>query len=113
MSYHENTFVPLGHKTHAQIWDLFDQLYRSQGDCLAESFVSTLPNVVFLEKQNIKIDEVHNVWKGWNTEKQKAFSALYSDIALLLPIQVDEQLIKAIMPFGIPHIDASLSTKNI
>ena len=48
------------------------------------------------------MEEVHDVWKGWNAEKQKAFSVLYGDIALLLPIQVHEQLIKAIMPFWDP-----------
>ena len=35
--------------------------------------------------------------KKWSIEKQKAFSAKYGDIALLLPFEVDEQLIKAIM----------------
>ena len=53
-------------------------------------------------KWNIKIDEVHDVWKGWNVEKKKAFSAWYGDIALLLSIQVDEQLIKATIPFWDP-----------
>ena len=76
--------------------DLSNQLYKSKGDYLAKNFVSTLPNVVFLEKLNIKVNEV------WNAEKQKAFSPQYGDIALLLPIQVDEQLIKAIMPFWDP-----------
>ena len=61
-----------------------------------------LPNTVFLEKRNIKVDEVHDVWKSWSLEKQKAFSALYGDITLLLSIQVDEQLIKVIMPFWDP-----------
>ena len=55
--------------------------------------------MLFLEKWNIKVDEVHDIWKGWNVKNQKAFSALYGDIALLLPNQVDEQLIKAIMSF--------------
>ena len=70
----------------------------SKGDCLAENFVFTLLDAVILEKWNIKVEEVYNVWKWWNTEKQKAFLARYGDIALLLPIQVEEQVIKAIMP---------------
>ena len=75
MSYHEGTFIPPDHKTHAQIQDLSDQLYRSKRDYLAENFVSTLSNAVFLEKQNVKVNEVHDVWKTWSSEKQKAFSA--------------------------------------
>ena len=54
---------------------------------------------MYLEKWNIKVNEVHDVWKSWSFEKQKAFSIKYRDIALLFPIQVDEQLIKAIMSF--------------
>ena len=99
MSYHEGSYIPHSHKTYAQIRDLSNQLYRSQRDYLTENFVSTLPNAVFLEKRNIKVDEVRDVWKGWSSKKQKAFSARYGDITLLLPIQVDEQLIKTIMPF--------------
>ena len=45
------------------------------------------------------MNEVHDVWKSLSSKKQKAFSARYQGIALLLPIQVDEQLIKVIMPF--------------
>ena len=90
MSYHEGSYIPLVHKTHAKIRDLSCQFYRSQGDCLAKNFVSTLPNVVFLEKRNIKVDKVYDIWKGWNAEKQKAFSTQYGDIALLPFIQVDE-----------------------
>ena len=54
---------------------------------------------MYLEKWDIKVNGLHDVWESWSTEKQKAFSAKYEDIALLLPIQVDEQLVKAIMPF--------------
>ena len=57
---------------------------------------------MYIEKWNIKVDELHDVWKSWSPEKQKAFSAKYGDIALLLSIQVDEQMIKAIMPYWDP-----------
>ena len=89
MSYHEGIYIPPGHKPHAQIWDLSDQFYRSKGDCLVENIVSTLPNAAFLEKHNIKVNVVHDVWKAM--PKSKRLSRPYTgDIALLLPIQVDE-----------------------
>ena len=102
MSYSKGTYIPPTHKTHTQVWDLSDQFYKSKGDWLAENFVSTLPNAIILEKRNIKVEEVHDVWKGWNVEKQKAFSTRYRNITLFLPIQVDKQLFKAIMPFWDP-----------
>ena len=90
MSCFKGICISLTHKTHAQVWDLSYQSYRSKGDCLAKNFVSALPDTIILEKRNIKVEEVHDVWKGWNHERQKAFLAWYGDIALLLPIQVDE-----------------------
>ena len=63
MSYQEGTYISLDHKTYTKVWDFSNQLYKSNGDCLAENFVSMLPNSIFLEKQNIKVGEVHDVWK--------------------------------------------------
>ena len=63
MSYSESTYIPHIHKIRAQVWNLSGQFYRSKGDCLARNFVSTLPYAVILEKRNIKVEEVYNVWK--------------------------------------------------
>ena len=38
----------------------------------------------------------------WTEERQNAFTAKYDDIALLLPIEVDEQLHKPIILFWDP-----------
>ena len=50
-----------------------------------------------LEKQKFKKKELADVWKGWSIEKQNAFYAKYGDIALLLSMEINEQLIKVIM----------------
>ena len=42
------------------------------------------------------------IWEGWTVERQNAFTAKYGDIALLLPVEVDEQLHKAIILFWAP-----------
>ena len=52
---------------------------------------------MYLDKRKIKVKELHDVWIGLSIEKQSAFLAKYDDIALLLHIKMDEQLIKAIM----------------
>ena len=49
-----------------------------------------------------KIDELKIIWDSWTIERQNAFTAKYADIALLLPIEVDEQLLKAIILFWDP-----------
>ena len=46
--------------------------------------------------------ELTDIWKQCSIEKENAISAKYDDIALLLSIEVDEQLIKAIIPYWDP-----------
>ena len=46
-----------------------------------------------------KLQELKTIWEGWTVERKNAFTAKYGDIALLLPIEVDEQLLKAIILF--------------
>ena len=57
---------------------------------------------MYLEKWDIEVNELYDVWKSWSIEKQKAFSTKYRDITLLLCVQIDEQIIKAIIPFWDP-----------
>ena len=42
------------------------------------------------------------IWEHWTVERQNAFTIKYGDIALLLSIEVDEQLFKAIILFWDP-----------
>ena len=62
-----------------------------------------LPNAVYLKIPEIKkIEELKTIWDNWTIERQNAFTAKYSDIALLLPIEIDEQLLKTIILFWDP-----------
>ena len=74
-----------------------------KGDCLFEGFVSELPSAVYLKFPKIKkIKELKAIWESWTIERQDAFTTKYGDIALLLPIEVHEQLLKAIILFWDP-----------
>ena len=42
------------------------------------------------------------IWESWIVERQNAFTAKYGDIALLFLVEVDEQLLKAIILFWDP-----------
>ena len=61
-----------------------------------------LSGVVYPKIPKIKLKELKTIWKHWTEERQNAFIAKYGDIALLLPIEVDEQLLKAIILFWDP-----------
>ena len=69
---------------------------------MASGFVSELLGVVYPKIHEIKLEKLKAIWDRWTEERQDAFVAKYDDIALLLPIEVDEQLLKAIILFWDP-----------
>ena len=70
---------------------------------MPQGFVSELPNAVYPKIPEIKkIVELKTIWDSWTMERKNAFTTKYGDIALLLPIKVDEQLLKAIILFWDP-----------
>ena len=85
-------------------------MQRNKGDCLPKEFVSELPNAIYSKFPKIKkMKELKAIWESWTVERQDAFTAKYGDIALVLPIEIDEQLLKAIILFGTHLIGVLLS----
>ena len=99
----QGSVAPFSHKTHqeAKRWSV--KLQEKKKDCLPRGFIFELPNVIYPKIFEIKkIEELKTVWDSWIEERQNAFTAKYGDIALLLPVEVDEQLLKAIILFRDP-----------
>ena len=90
MDYHGST-APFSRKDHQEVKHWSAKLQGKKGDCLPEGFVSELPSAVFPMFPEIKkIKELKAIWESWSIERQKAFTAKYGDIALLLSIEIDE-----------------------
>ena len=67
---------------------------------MPKGFVFELTNAVYPKIFEIKkMVELKTIWDSWTVERQNAFTAKYGDIALLFPVEVDEQLLKAIILF--------------
>ena len=78
----------------------FIKLQRKKRDCLPKGFVFELPKAVYPKIPELKkLQELKTIWEGWTIERQNAFTAKYGDIAMLFPVEVDEQLLKAIILF--------------
>ena len=92
----------VSHRAHSKMKELSVKLHEKREDCLASGFVSKLPGVVYPKIPKIKSKELKAIWDRWTKERQGAFTAKYDDITLLLPIEVDEQLLKAIILFWDP-----------
>ena len=79
------------------------KLQAKKGDCLPRGFVFELLDTIYLKIPKVKkLQELKTIWESWIVERQNAFTTKYGDIALLLPIEVDEQLLKAIILFWDP-----------
>ena len=67
---------------------------------MPEGFVFELPNTVYPKILEIKkLGELKTIWDNWTVERQNTFTTKYGDIALLFPIAVNEQLLKATILF--------------
>ena len=87
-------------KAHQEVKQWFIKLQGKKGDCLLGGFVSELLNAIYPKIPEIKkIAGLKTIWDTWIVERQNAFTAKYGDIALLLLVEVDEQLLKAIILF--------------
>ena len=80
----------VSHRAHSEMKELFVKLHGKRGDCLASEFVSKLSGAVYPKLPKIKLKELKAIWDRWTKERQDAFTTKYSDIALLLLIEVDE-----------------------
>ena len=70
---------------------------------MPEGFVFELPSAVYPKFSEIKrIKELKAIWESWTVERQYTFTVKYRDVALLLPTEIDEQLLKAIILFWDP-----------
>ena len=99
MDYHGST-APSDRKNHQEVKYWSAKLQGKKGDCLSKGFVFELPNTIYPKIPEIKrLGELKIIWDSWTARRQSAFTTKYGDIALLLTIEVDEQLLKAAVLF--------------
>ena len=87
----QGSIASFSHKTHQEVKQLSIKLQGKKGNCLSRGFVSELPNTIYPKIPEIKrLGELKTIWDNWTVERQNAFTAKYGDVALLLPIKVNE-----------------------
>ena len=95
----QGSTVLLSCKTYQEVKQLSIKLQGKKEDCLSRGFVFELSNAAYPKIPKIELKELKTIWKHWTVERQNGFMVKYGDIALLLLIEVDEQLLKAIILF--------------
>ncbi|KAG8482674.1 hypothetical protein CXB51_023949 [Gossypium anomalum] len=81
-------------------WSLKTQ--REKGDSLVEGCVANLPERTTVNFRQNNLEDLVRVWNQWDSDTRGIFTERYGDIAHLITIRVDEQLIQAMVRFWDP-----------
>ncbi|KAG8482704.1 hypothetical protein CXB51_023966 [Gossypium anomalum] len=81
-------------------WSLKTQ--REKGDSLVEACVANLPEHTTVNVRQNNLEDLVRVWNQWDSDTRGIFTERYGDIAHLITIRVDEQLIQAMVRFWDP-----------
>ncbi|EOY22366.1 Uncharacterized protein TCM_014557 [Theobroma cacao] len=72
---------------------------QSEGDCLSKDHFSSLPDRVHIDFKQNDFTDLLDIWDRWRVTTRASFDKKYGHIARLLKVQIDEQLLKAIVQF--------------
>ncbi|KAG8472142.1 hypothetical protein CXB51_036833 [Gossypium anomalum] len=81
-------------------WSLKTQ--REKGDSLVEGCVANLPEHTTVNVRQNNLEDLVRVWNQWDSDIRGIFTERYGDIAHLITVRVDEQLIQAMVRFWDP-----------
>ncbi|KAG8498380.1 hypothetical protein CXB51_007358 [Gossypium anomalum] len=81
-------------------WSL--KIQREKGDSLVEGCVANFPEHTTVNVRQNNLEDLVRVWNQWDSETRGIFIERYGDIAHLITIRVDEQLIQAMVRFWDP-----------
>ncbi|KAG8490335.1 hypothetical protein CXB51_015948 [Gossypium anomalum] len=81
-------------------WSLKTQ--RDKGDSLVEGCAANLPEQITVNVRQNNLEDLVRIWNQWDSDTKGIFTERYGDIAHLITIRVDEQLIQAMVRFWDP-----------
>ncbi|KAG8480520.1 hypothetical protein CXB51_024625 [Gossypium anomalum] len=73
-----------------------------KGDSLVKGCISNLPEQIATNIRQNNLEDLTQIWKQWDSETRGIFTGKYGDIAHLIAVKVDEQLIQAMVRFWDP-----------
>ena len=79
-----------------------EEAQKKDGDCLPKDYICSLPEKIRPDLKQNDLTELVDIWKKWDSEKKIAFQEKYGDLALLLTVEVDVNLIRAMVHFWDP-----------
>ncbi|KAL1068819.1 hypothetical protein V6Z11_D12G224100 [Gossypium hirsutum] len=84
------------------VLDWYSRTQKVKGDSLKEGYISELPECVTSNIRQNDLENLTRIWKQWDSGTKGIFTEKYGDIAHLIAINVNEQLIQAVVQFRYP-----------
>ncbi|KAL1065224.1 hypothetical protein V6Z11_D13G265700 [Gossypium hirsutum] len=84
---------------NAIVRDWSSRTQKVKGDSLKEGYISDLPKRVTSNIRQNDLEDLTRIWKQWDSGTRGIFTEKYEDIAHLIAINVNEQLIQAMVRF--------------
>ncbi|MBA0881509.1 hypothetical protein Goshw_021388 [Gossypium schwendimanii] len=82
--------------------DWYLRTQKVKGDSLKEGYISDLPEHMTSNTRQNNLEDLTRIWKQWELDTRVFFTEKYGDIAHLIAINVNEQLIQAMVRFWDP-----------
>ena len=76
-----------------QAWS--EQAYQSEGDCLMERYISSLPEEPYVNLTQNNVSDLITIWEYTDQAAKESFRSKYRDIAALIAVVIDEPLLGA------------------
>ncbi|KAG8490464.1 hypothetical protein CXB51_013632 [Gossypium anomalum] len=83
-----------------RIWSEMKQ--QEKGDSLTEGYLSKLWDFAHASVTQNDLQELKEIWNGWNDEIKQLFYHNYEDLPYLLEVKVDKCLFRALVQFWNP-----------
>ncbi|KAE8662571.1 No pollen germination related 2 [Hibiscus syriacus] len=79
-----------------------EDLQRQEGDSLQDDYVSDLASYASVSLKRNDMQDLRNIWESWDSNKKLQFYQTYGDIPYLLYVEVDDELLRALVQFWNP-----------
>ncbi|KAG8474401.1 hypothetical protein CXB51_034078 [Gossypium anomalum] len=87
---------------NAVVRDWSQKTQREKRDSLVEGCIANLPEHITVNVRQNNLEDLVRIWNQWDSDTRGIFTERYGDIAHLITIHVDEQLIQAMVRFWNP-----------
>ncbi|KAE8676162.1 Tubulin alpha-1 chain [Hibiscus syriacus] len=79
-----------------------EDLQRQEGDSLQDDYVSDLASYAPVSLKRNDMQDLRSIWESWDSNKKLQFYQTYGDIPYLLYVEVDDELLRALVQFWNP-----------